>query len=114
MSWDWPDSPTAHAIPEGWRRVIPISPWAYLHQHVHDIPPVFYSSFILNRPSVVDSDPELGVVLLLEEGHYALASPATFVLLRPPLPALPHLAEVQAVQGTVDPVLLKLMYTFSD
>lgn len=104
----------AHAVPESWSQVIPISPWEYLHQHVHDIPPVFYSSFILNRPSVVDSDPELGVLLLREQRRYALASRTTFVALRPPLPALPRLAEVQAVQGTVDPVVLKLLYAFSD
>ncbi|MCL6569133.1 MAG: hypothetical protein K6T35_09685 [Meiothermus silvanus] len=96
--------------PEAWRRVIPITPWDYLHRHIDEIPPVFYDAFILNRPPVVDSDPELGVLLLLEKGRYALASPAAFVPLRPPLPALPRLAAVQAVQGTLDPVALKLLY----
>jgi hypothetical protein len=103
-----------YTVLEAWSRVIPCSPWEYLHQHVHDIPPVFYPSFILNRPPVVDSDPELGVLLMRQEGHYALASPAAFVPLHPPLPAQPSLAAVRAVQGTLDPVVLKLLYAFSD
>jgi len=98
---------------QAWNQVIPCSPWEYLHRHVHDIPPVFYASFILNRPPVVDSDPEQGVLLLCQEGRYALASPLAFVKLRPPLPAQPSLAAVRAAQGTLDPVALKLLYAFS-